>query len=200
MNEINWHTLIIQCTEPQTIRPASEIAHKRRVGLVIVPPDHIEQAIMGRSMMKGKYQILTTVKNNGQKKPGSDKFINISADVFDADGFEIVPMKTDNPQILVNDLRLCSEFLRQHISQQVTIGWNLSGHGLKDKETLQLLDSIAKGYRPDYVRFDESQGLICAIAKKTCATSTALPFNVDVESDWKIIDASEAVKLAKQPA
>jgi hypothetical protein len=197
MSDIKWGSLIIQCNDAQSIRPASELAHKQRVGNVIVPPESIEQSIMGRSMMKAKYHLLTTIKNPSQRAPGSDKFININADVFDVEGFEIVPMKTDNPQVLLKDLRMCSDFLKNNLNQQVTIGWNLSGHGLKDKETLQLLDSIAKGYRPDYIRFDESQGLICTIAKKICATKMALPFNADVESDWKIIEASEALKLRK---
>lgn len=200
MSDIPWNHLIVECKDVQNVRPISELVHKNRVSILIIAPEHIEQAIMGRSMMKGKYHIMTTISNPSQTKPGSNKFININADVFDADGFEIVPMKTDNPQVIVNDLRTCSEFLRSNLNQQVTIGWNLAGHGLKDKETIQLLDSIAKGYRPDYVRFGESQGLTCVIAKKTCATSTAVPYDVDVESDWKIIEASAALKLAKQPA
>jgi len=199
-NHVKWNSVIVECEDGQMIRPASELCHKQRIGLLIVPFVNLENAIMGRSLMKAQYKILTVIENRGQKRAGSDKLIGIHADVFDADGFEIVPMVTANAQILLNDLRECSAFLRQNLSQQIVIGWNLSSVKLKDKETLQLLDTIAKGYRPNYIRFNADQGLICEIAKKTCATKTALPFDSDVESDYKVLEASRAVKLAKQPA
>lgn len=197
MSDIHWNTLIVECEEPQTIKPASELCSKQRVGILIVPPDQLDNALVGRGLLKAGYQILTKIDNPEQKTPGADKLIGSHADVFDAEGFQITPLATDNAAVLLQDLRLCSEFLRGNLSQELIIGWDLSNIQLKDKDTLALFDMIAKGYRPNFLRFNGDQGLICEIAKKACATKTVLPFDVDLDSDYHVISASKAVKLAK---
>jgi hypothetical protein len=197
MNDIQWNTIIIQCENQQSIKPATELCAKNRIGKIIVPAEHIENTMLGRVMLKANFQILTTVENKNQKQPGSDKLMGMPSEVFDAEGFEISPMKTDNPALLLNDLRQCSEFLKSNLNQQITIGWDLSHHTLKDQETLDLLEMIAKGYRPNYIRFGAEQGLICTIAKKACATKTVLPHGTDVESDYKVLEATTAIKAVK---
>lgn len=198
MSNVHWNSIIIQCENAQSVKPASELCAKQRVGMIIVPQDCIDNAILGRGILQAKYAILTTIQNKDQKRPGHDKLIGATADIFDAEGYEISPMNTDNPSMLLNDLRQCSSFLRDNLHQQIKIGWNLSDHKLKDQDILILLDMIAKGYRPDYIRFGENQGLISTIAKKACGTKIALPFESDVESDYKTLEASAALKVLKQ--
>lgn len=197
MSDVKWNTVIVQCEEAQTIRPASELCSKKRVGMLIVPTDYIENSIVGRGLLKAQYKILTVIGEQDRKKTGADKLMGCHADVFDADGFQITPIDTENPILLLNDLRNCTNFLRDNLSQQLVIGWNLSKIKLKNREILQLLDQVAKGYRPNYLRFNDSQGLICEIAKKSCATKTALPYEADIESDYKVLTAQAAIKLGK---
>lgn len=196
---MRWNASIIQCDDTQLLRPISELCHRNHVQHLVVPPTSIELAIMGRSMLRSAYKIVTTITNTSQNRGGSDKLIGAHADIFDADGFEITPITTNNPHVLLRDLRDCSSFLRDNLHQQIIVGWDLSSMKLKDNETWQLFDEIAKGYKPNYIKFSSEQGLLCAIAKNKCAAVTALPYGNDVTSDYTVIDAAQAIKLTKQP-
>ena len=195
MSDVQWNKLIVECGTAQGLKKASTLCFKHRIGILIVPQEILEQAIITKSLVKGLYNIVTTVDNPSQKVAGSDKFMGSNADIFDANGFQLAPMKTDDPTMLLQDVRSASEFLRDNLSQSLIIGWDLSNITLKDKETLALLELIANGYRPNYIRFNTDQGLICEIAKKVCATKTASPYSSQVESDYKIIDHAKAAKL-----
>ncbi len=196
--QIRWNNTIIQCNDQHLLKPTSEICFRKRVGYLIVNHASIEQSKIGRGILGAGYKILTTIENSSQKRPGSSKLTGAHADIFDTDGFEIFPIDTDNPAILLNDLRECSEFLRNNLSQKIVIGWNLSKHTLKESDTLILLDLIAKGYRPDYIRFNEKQGLFCAVAKRACATKTVLPYGSTCESDLIVLTSQVVIKLNTQ--
>jgi hypothetical protein len=155
--------------------------------MIIVPNDCVEQAMVYRGIIKSNHTICTPVQRVDQKKPGYDKLIGLPAEVFEVDSFEIHPYDTDNYNHLLNDLRLCSQFLTTQFSQSVTIGWNMCNHKLSDGNVVKLFDSMVYDYKPNYMRFSRDQGIVSNTAKKTFAAKIALPHDSELTSDFRII-------------
>jgi len=195
-NSISWNKTIIDCFESNKFKQLSEICFKNTVNKIVIDPKDIDLAMTTRIVAQSKHLITIRINSQDQNKPGIDKFYGLPADAFDADGFELMPFKTENPAELLQDLNICSEFLRNSVGQQRFIGWNLSNAELKDNDVLTLFDLISKSQRPMYLRFGEDQGLICTLAKRAAGIKTVLPNSLEVESDFRSISIAEVLKIS----
>lgn len=183
----NWNNVIIRCSDKSKIKKSSDECQKNRARMILVQNEFIEQAIIEKSLLKSNHVIATEINKTDQRTPGFEKFIGLPADVFDLNSFELSPMKTDNPQILLNDLRVCSEFLVSKIDQTITIGWNLSNDTLSGGGFVKLLDNMIYGYKPNYVRFGKDQDIAANTTKKMLSIKIALPYDSETDSDYRIV-------------
>jgi hypothetical protein len=191
---LNWSNVIIECNDRSNINKLSDLCQKKRARSILVKNEFISESLIQRSLLKGSYIVGTHIKRDGQSNPGLEKFNDIVVDVFDLDTFEISPMDTDNHNILLQDLRICSDLLINRMSQLVTIGWNLTKHKLTGGGVVKLLDSMIYGYKPNYIRFGVDQEITANTVKKALSIKTALPYNSETSSDYIIISNSDLDK------
>lgn len=187
MNISNWNNVIIKCSDSSKIRNVSDICQKNRARMILIENNFIERAIIAKSLLKSNHVISTEISKIDQRTPGFEKFIGLHADVFDLNSFELSPIKTDNPHILLNDLRICSEFLVNKIDQTITIGWNLSNDNLSGGGFVKLLDNMVYGYKPNYIRFGKDQDIAANTTKRVLAIKIALPYDSETDSDYRIV-------------
>lgn len=187
----NWNNIIIECNDANSIKSSSDLCQKHRARMILVPNNCVEQSMVYRGILKSHHIISTEISKIDQRQPGFEKFIGLPADVFDLNSFELQPLNTENPQILLNDLRVCSEFLVSKISQIITIGWNLSNHKLSGGGFVKLLDTMIYGYKPDYIRFNDEQEIAANTARKMLSVKIALPYGSEIESDYRLISNTQ---------
>lgn len=197
MNDTHWTSLVADCFDLTKMKQICETSLRRRLPRILIKPDFLEAAMVQRTLSQAKHFIYIVVNNPEQKTPGQSKFMGLPADAFDAEGFELSPMATTDPGLILNDLVNCSEFLKKNLSSMSPIGWDLRDCKLNDGAILTFFQSLATRPRPSYIRFGSEQGLLSALASKLCSVNTIMPHDVDVESNYKSISAVDLLKLDK---
>ena len=197
MNEPHWTSLVVDCFDLTKMKPVCEISLRRRLPRILTKPEYLEASMVQRTLSQAKHAIFVVISNQEQKTPGSTKFMGLSVDAFDAEGFELSPMITTDPNLMLNDLVNCSTFLKNNLSTLTPIGWDMRDCKLNDGAILSFFQALASRPRPNYIRFGADQGLISALANKLCAIHTTMPYDIDVESHHKSISALDLLKIDK---
>lgn len=198
MNEIHWSNLVVDCFDLTKMKQICEISLKRRLSRILIKSEFLEAAMVQRTLSQARHSIFVVVNNQEQRLPGQSKFMGIHADAFDADGFELSPIQTNDPSLMLTDLLKSSEFLKNHLSTNAIIGWDMRESKLNDASILSFFQMLASKPRPNYIRFSAEQGLIMTLANKLCSICTMMPYDVqDVESYYKSISALDLIALDK---
>lgn len=197
MNEPHWTSLIVDCFDLTKMKPVCEVSLRRRLPRVLIKPEFLEAAMVQRTLSQARHAIYVVVNNPEQKTPGNTKFMGLPADAFDAEGFELSPMATTDPTLMLNDFVNCSTFLKNNLSALSPIGWDMRDCKLNDGAILAFFQALATRPRPNYIRFSADQGLVSTLANKLCAIHTIMPYDVDVESNFKSISTADLLKIDK---
>lgn len=198
MSNIHWTSLVTDCFDLTKMKSVCEISLKRRLPRILIKSEFLEAAMVQRTLSQARHLIYVAVNNPDQKTPGQSKFMGMHADAFDSEGFELSPMNTSDPALMLNDLLKSSEFLKSNLSTQANIGWDMRDCKLNDASVLSFFQSLSTRPRPDYIRFDANQGLVSTLASRLCSVHTTMPHDVDsVESHFKSISAVDLIKLDK---
>lgn len=197
LEAVYWTTLVPDCFEMSKMAQLCELSVKKRLNRILIKPEHLETSMICRSRSQSKHAIHIVVNNPGQKIPGSSKFTGMPADCFDAEGFELSPIQTSEPSVMLKDLVECTDFLKRFLSTITPVGWDLRESKLKDNDLLKFFEMLSSSTKPSYIRFGDNQSLIASLAKKMCAVDSKLPYDVDVDSEFKSISVADILKLEK---
>ena len=197
MNEPHWSSLVVDCFDLTKMKLVCEMSLRRRLPRILIKPEFLEAAMVQRTLSQAKHLIYVVINNPEQKTPGNSKFMGLPADAFDAEGFELSPMATTDPTLMLNDFVNCSTFLKSNLSTLSLIGWDMRECKLNDGAILTFFQDLASRPRPNYIRFSADQGLVSTLANKLCSIHTMMPYDVDIESNFKSISTADLLKVYK---
>ena len=198
LETIYWTTLIPDCFDITKMSQLCELSLRKRILRILIKPEHLETSMILRSRSQARHAIYIAINNVGQKKPGSSKFMGMPADCFDAEGFELSPIQTTDPSVLIKDMIDCTNFLKAQLHTTIPVGWDLRECKLKENDLLKFFEILVNSVKPTYIRFGQNQGLIASLAKKMCSVAVSIPYDADVESEFKSISVVDILKLEKQ--
>lgn len=121
------HKIEIDVTKPAQLRAATDFAVKHKCPALVVNPDLVTAALIGRGMTRGRYKVITGVDWPKGLQYHSDKFRGFPSESLKCDGFEILLTPRDKLGIQ-HEVRYLSKFFRDYVPPTAELRFVLGIH------------------------------------------------------------------------
>ena len=121
------HKLEIDVLQVSDVEEAAQLSYKYGFPAMIVHGSIINDALVARGKIKGKYKIITPIDWPKGEKSGSLKFRDAVAEIFETDGFEI--MLSDEITGHINaEVTQIVNFIRTNLGEHIDIRFVLGAY------------------------------------------------------------------------
>lgn len=146
--------LEIDVLQSNELKEASDIAFKYSLPAIVVHQDLINDAMIYRGRIQGKYKLILPIDWPKGEKYGNLKLRDIPIDTFEADGYEILITPNKAFDEIVNELNLVTLFFRQYFQPDIEIRFVLGCYSRKLEYVKSSCEALRKIPLPNMVRTD----------------------------------------------
>lgn len=132
------------------LRESSQLAAKYNIPALIVSNNIISEAFTHRSRVNGKYKIFSPIDWPRGENYSIRKFDNMTADVLEADGFEILLTPNRTEIDTRNEALILTTLIRDRISKNAEIRFVVGPY--KETDVSPLFSGLTKIPTPSIVR------------------------------------------------
>ncbi len=147
------NTVEIDVHKKQQIKQALDFAHANRVPAVVIDPESINDAVVYRSIIRGKFKIICMVDWPKGERYYIDKFRGLPQESLNADGYEILLTPGDKAKC-IKEIKYLSDFVKQYFTTTTEIRFVL-GHTLANRDDSDIdamLECIKQIPLPAFIR------------------------------------------------
>lgn len=154
MNGAIFSKLEIDVMQVNEILEAVEFAHKYKLPAIVVHPNLSSDAIIAKSRAGAKFKIITPIDWPKGEVFGTTKLRGATMDTLETDGFEFLLTPNKNETETKNEVRVLSEFVKAHLSDQTEVRFVL-GMSTRSPENIEkLCKGILPNRTPSLIRTD----------------------------------------------
>lgn len=136
------------------LQEAIQLAIKSFVPAIVVHSKLIQEAIILRGRMNGRFKIITPIDWPKGEKTGIAKWHSQPMDVFEADGFEIVLAANRKAGEINRDIIESTEFVKEKIGDEFDVRFTINSHDISDDGLENIATAFQKVRQPSLIRSD----------------------------------------------
>lgn len=146
--------LEIDVMQANELVEAARLTVKHKLPAMVVHQDLSAEAFIIRGQLGGRFNIITPVDWPKGITYGMNKMRGLSTDSLEVEGFEILLTGGKNLIETKNEVKILTNFIKQHLSEQHEIRFVL-GTQIRDEDNIKVICEALKGIRtPKFIRND----------------------------------------------
>lgn len=146
--------LEIDVMQANELIEAARLTVKYKLPAMVVHQDLSAEAFIIRGQLGGRFSIITPVDWPKGITYGMNKMRGLSTDSLEVEGFEILLTGGKNLIETKNEVKILTNFIKQHLSEQHEIRFVL-GTQIRDEDNIKVICEALKGIRtPKFIRND----------------------------------------------